>query len=132
VALTLAGVVLVVINFVAVKEATPQSALLLFPPPRFRPAAPPQSGRPVLLFLLLPLAAVFTEASRKGFGAYLAALQEPDVWSAIELTLITAAISVPLNLVFGVAVAWAIAKYEFRGKAFLTTLVTCPFRCRPW
>ncbi len=85
----------------------------------------------VLLFLILPLAAVFTEALRKGFGAYLAALQEPDAWSAIELTLIAAAISVPLNLVFGVAAAWAIAKYEFRGKSFLTTLVDLPFSVSP-
>jgi sulfate/thiosulfate transport system permease protein len=85
----------------------------------------------VLLFLVLPLAAVFTEALRKGLGAYLAALQEPDAWSAIELTLITAAIAVPLNLVFGVAAAWAIAKYEFRGKAFLTTLVDLPFSVSP-
>ncbi len=77
----------------------------------------------VVLFLILPLAAVFTEALRKGLGAYFAALQEPDAWSAIKLTLIAAAISVPLNLVFGVAAAWAIAKYEFRGKSFLTTLV---------
>ena len=75
----------------------------------------------LLLFLVLPLAAVFTEALRKGVGAYLDALREPDAWSAIRLTLITAAIAVPLNLVFGVAAAWAIAKYEFRGKAFLTT-----------
>jgi sulfate/thiosulfate transport system permease protein len=85
----------------------------------------------VLLFLVLPLAAVFTEALRKGLGAYLAALQEPDAWSAIRLTLVTAAIAVPLNLVFGVAAAWAIAKYEFRGKAFLTTLVDLPFSVSP-
>ncbi|WP_341904284.1 sulfate ABC transporter permease subunit CysW [Polaromonas sp. YR568] len=85
----------------------------------------------VLLFLVLPLAAVFTEALRKGFGAYLAALREPDAWSAIRLTLIAAAIAVPLNLVFGVAAAWAIAKYEFRGKSFLTTLVDLPFSVSP-
>jgi sulfate transport system permease protein len=85
----------------------------------------------VLLFLVLPLAAVFTEALRKGFGAYLAALKEPDAWSAIKLTLIAAAIAVPLNLVFGVSAAWAIAKYEFRGKAFLTTLVDLPFSVSP-
>jgi sulfate/thiosulfate transport system permease protein len=85
----------------------------------------------VLLFLVLPLAAVFTEALRKGFGAYLEALKEPDAWSAIQLTLLTAAIAVPLNLVFGVAAAWAIAKYEFRGKAFLTTLVDLPFSVSP-
>ena len=85
----------------------------------------------VVLFLILPLAAVFTEALRKGFGAYFAALQEPDAWSAIELTLIAAAIAVPLNLVFGVSAAWAIAKYEFRGKSFLTTLVDLPFSVSP-
>ncbi len=85
----------------------------------------------VVLFLVLPLAAVFTEALRKGFGAYVAALQEPDAWSAIKLTLITAAIAVPLNLVFGVAAAWAIAKYEFWGKSFLTTLVDLPFSVSP-
>lgn len=85
----------------------------------------------VFLFLVLPLAAVFSEALRKGFGAYLAALQEPDAWSAIRLTLLTALIAVPLNLVFGVAAAWAIAKYEFRGKSFLTTLVDLPFSVSP-
>lgn len=85
----------------------------------------------LFLFLVLPLAAVFTEALRKGFGAYLAALQEPDAWSAIKLTLIAAAIAVPLNLVFGVSAAWAIAKYEFRGKSFLTTLVDLPFSVSP-
>ncbi|MDP1565359.1 MAG: sulfate ABC transporter permease subunit CysW [Polaromonas sp.] len=85
----------------------------------------------VLLFLVLPLAAVFTEALRKGFDAYWAALKEPDAWSAIQLTLIAAAIAVPLNLVFGVSAAWAIAKYEFRGKSFLTTLVDLPFSVSP-
>ena len=85
----------------------------------------------LLLFLVLPLAAVFTEALRTGLGAYLDALREPDAWSAIWLTLFTAAIAVPLNLVFGVAAAWCIAKYEFRGKAFLTTLVDLPFSVSP-
>ena len=85
----------------------------------------------VALFLVLPLAAVFTEALRKGVDAYVEALKEPDAWSAIRLTLITAAIAVPLNLVFGVAAAWCIAKYEFRGKAFLTTLVDLPFSVSP-
>jgi len=85
----------------------------------------------LLLFLVLPLAAVFTEALSKGFGAYVDALKEPDAWAAIRLTLITAAIAVPLNLVFGVAAAWCIAKYEFRGKAFLTTLVDLPFSVSP-
>jgi sulfate transport system permease protein len=74
---------------------------------------------------------VFTEALRKGFGAYLEALKEPDAWTAIRLTLVTAAIVVPLNLVFGVAAAWSIAKFEFRGKAFLTTLVDLPFSVSP-
>ncbi|MFZ3219881.1 MAG: sulfate ABC transporter permease subunit CysW [Rhodoferax sp.] len=85
----------------------------------------------IFLFLLLPLAAVFTEALRKGFDAYWEALKEPDAWSAIRLTLLTAAIAVPFNLVFGVAAAWAVAKYEFRGKAFLTTLIDLPFSVSP-
>ena len=85
----------------------------------------------IFLFLVLPLAAVFTEALRKGFDAYWEALKEPEAWSAIRLTLSTAAIAVPLNLVFGVAAAWCIAKYEFRGKAFLTTLVDLPFSVSP-
>jgi sulfate transport system permease protein len=85
----------------------------------------------MFLFLVLPLAAVFTEALRKGFGAYFEALKEPDAWSAIRLTFITALIAVPLNLVFGIAAAWVIAKYEFRGKAFLTTLIDLPFSVSP-
>ncbi len=85
----------------------------------------------MFLFLILPLATVFAEALRKGFGAYFEALKEPDAWSAIRLTFITALIAVPLNLVFGVAAAWAIAKYEFTGKAFLTTLVDLPFSVSP-
>jgi len=83
------------------------------------------------LFLLLPLAAVFTEALRNGAAAYFDALKDPDAWSAIRLTLLTALVAVPLNLVFGVAAAWAIAKYEFKGKAFLTTLVDLPFSVSP-
>ncbi len=85
----------------------------------------------MLLFLVLPLLAVFFEALRKGWGTYAAALAEPEAWSAIKLTLLTAVIAVPLNLVFGVAAAWAIAKYEFKGKAFLTTLVDLPFSVSP-
>jgi sulfate/thiosulfate transport system permease protein len=85
----------------------------------------------MVLFLILPLAAVFTEALRKGWGAYSEALREPDAWHAISLTLLIALISVPLNLLFGVAAAWCIAKYEFRGKAFLTTLVDLPFSISP-
>ncbi|MEN9904552.1 MAG: sulfate transporter, permease protein CysW [Pseudomonadota bacterium] len=83
------------------------------------------------LFLVLPLAAVFTEALRNGAAAYFDALKDPDAWSAIRLTLLTAAVAVPLNLVFGIAAAWAIAKYEFKGKAFLTTLVDLPFSVSP-
>jgi len=83
------------------------------------------------LFLLLPLAAVLTEAFRKGLPAYFEALSERDAWAAIRLTLITAAVAVPLNLVFGIAAAWAIAKHDFKGKAFLTTLIDLPFSVSP-
>jgi sulfate transport system permease protein len=85
----------------------------------------------MFLFLVLPLAAVFTEALRKGLDAYLEALKDPDAWSAIRLTLLAAAVAVPLNLIFGVSAAWAIAKYEFWGKSFLTTLVDLPFSVSP-
>jgi sulfate/thiosulfate transport system permease protein len=83
------------------------------------------------LILLLPLAAVFIEAFRKGAGEFLTALQDEETFSAIRLTLIVAVISVPLNLVFGIAAAWAIAKFEFKGKAFLTTLIDLPFSVSP-
>lgn len=82
-------------------------------------------------FLFLPLVSVFVEAFRKGAGEYLAALAEPDAVSAIKLTLLVAAISVPLNLVFGLAAAWAIAKFEFKGKAFLITMIDLPFSISP-
>ncbi len=85
----------------------------------------------MFLFLVLPLAAVFAEAFRKGLSAYFESLLEPDAWSAIQLTLITAAVAVPLNLVFGISAAWAIAKYEFWGKSFLTTLIDLPFSVSP-
>lgn len=85
----------------------------------------------LLLLLVLPLATVFTEALRKGFGLYWAALQEPDAWAAIKLTLLVAAIAVPANLVFGVCAAWAIAKFEFRGKSLLITLIDLPFSVSP-
>ena len=83
------------------------------------------------LFLALPLLAVFVQAFAKGVGAYFAALAEPDTVAAIRLTLLVAAIAVPLNLVFGVAAAWAIAKFEFKGKAFLITLIDLPFSVSP-
>jgi sulfate transport system permease protein len=83
------------------------------------------------LILLLPLAAVFVEAFRKGAGPFLEALQDEETFSAIRLTLIVAGVSVPLNLFFGVAAAWAIAKFEFKGKALLTTLIDLPFSVSP-
>ena len=83
------------------------------------------------LFVVLPLATVFTEALRRGFGPYFEALAEPDALSAIRLTLIVAAIAVPVNLVFGVIAAWAITKFEFTGKSFLITLIDLPFSVSP-
>ena len=83
------------------------------------------------LFLLVPLAAVFVEAFRKGWQLYLDAIVEPDAWSAIKLTLLVAAIALPVNLVFGVAAAWAITKFQFRGKQFLITLIDLPFSVSP-
>jgi sulfate/thiosulfate transport system permease protein len=85
----------------------------------------------LIVFLLMPLLSVFTEALRHGLGAYFAALTNRDAISAIKLTLVASAISVPANLVFGVAAAWAIAKFEFRGKAFLITLIDLPFSVSP-
>jgi len=85
----------------------------------------------LLVFLVLPLCVVFAEALRKGYAAYGAALVTPDAWAAIRLTLLTAAISVPVNIVFGVAAAWVIAKHEFRGKSVLVTLIDLPFAVSP-
>jgi sulfate/thiosulfate transport system permease protein len=83
------------------------------------------------LFLVLPLAAVFAEALRKGWQTYGAVLTDADALSAIRLTLLTAAIAVPANVAFGVAAAWAIAKFDFRGKQVLTTLIDLPFSVSP-
>jgi sulfate/thiosulfate transport system permease protein len=83
------------------------------------------------LFLFVPLISVFFEALKKGLDVYLAAITEPDALSAIQLTLTAAAIAVPLNLVFGVAAAWAVAKFEFRGKNLLVTLIDLPFSVSP-
>ena len=83
------------------------------------------------LFLLLPLAAIFVEAFRKGLAPYLASLQDPDAVAAIRLTLTVAAIAVPLNLIFGIAAAWAITKFEFPGKSLLITLIDLPFSVSP-
>lgn len=83
------------------------------------------------ILLLAPLAAVFSEAFREGIGASLGALTEPDARAAIRLTLTVAAISVPLNAAVGLAAAWAIAKFDFRGKAMLITLIDLPFSVSP-
>jgi len=83
------------------------------------------------VFLFVPLAAVFVEAFRKGIAVYLASLVEPDARSAIKLTLLVAAIAVPLNAVFGVAAAWAITKFEFKGKSLLLSLIDLPFAVSP-
>ncbi|GGY65975.1 sulfate ABC transporter permease subunit CysW [Pseudoduganella albidiflava] len=83
------------------------------------------------LFLFVPLIAVFVEALKKGTEVYLESIREDDAIAAIKLTLITAAIAVPLNLVFGVAASWAIAKFEFRGKSLLLTLIDLPFSVSP-
>ena len=85
----------------------------------------------IFAFLVLPLLAVFTEALRKGLGAYFDAIKDPVALSAVKLTFIAAAISVPLNLVFGVAASWAIAKFDFRGKSVLITLIDLPFSVSP-
>jgi sulfate transport system permease protein len=82
-------------------------------------------------FLLLPLVAVFAEAFSKGMDVYFAAFRDSDALAAIKLTLITAAIAVPANLVFGVAASWAIAKFNFRGKSLLITLIDLPFAVSP-
>ena len=83
------------------------------------------------VFLLMPLVVVFAEALRKGWETYFAALADPDAVSAMMLTLLAAAIAVPLNLVFGVAAAWAVAKFDFRGKHVLVTLIDLPFSVSP-
>jgi len=83
------------------------------------------------LFLVVPLAAVFTEALRKGVAVYLESFHDSDALAAIRLTLTTAAIAVPCNLVFGIAAAWAVAKFQFRGKSLLITLIDLPFAVSP-
>ncbi|MBK8101829.1 MAG: sulfate ABC transporter permease subunit CysW [Cellvibrionales bacterium] len=83
------------------------------------------------LFLVLPLASVFAEAFRKGWLMYLAAFEDANVWAAIQLTVLAAVISVPLNLVFGVSAAWSIARFDFRGKSLLLTLIDLPFAVSP-
>jgi sulfate/thiosulfate transport system permease protein len=85
----------------------------------------------LILFLIVPLLAVFTQALSRGFAIYLAAITEPTAASAIRLTLLTAAIAVPLNVLFGLAAAWTIAKFEFAGKSILSTLIDLPFSVSP-
>lgn len=81
--------------------------------------------------LILPLILVFVEAFKQGVGVYTQALVHPDTLSAVKLTLLTAAIAVPLNVVFGVAAAWSVAKFNFPGKSFLTTIIDLPFSVSP-
>jgi sulfate/thiosulfate transport system permease protein len=83
------------------------------------------------VFLFVPLAAVFVEALRKGVSAYFASFADPAAWSAIKLTLLAAGISVPANLIFGLAASWSIAKFRFRGSSLLTTLIDLPFAVSP-
>jgi sulfate/thiosulfate transport system permease protein len=83
------------------------------------------------LFLAIPLTAVFVEALANGFGPYFAAIVEPDAIAALKLTLLTAAIAVPANLAFGLCAGWAIAKFRFRGRSLLTTLIDLPFAVSP-
>ncbi|HEU0134856.1 MAG TPA: sulfate/thiosulfate ABC transporter permease CysW, partial [Allosphingosinicella sp.] len=106
----------------------------------YRPAADGRLGRAALLtvtmaflglFLLLPLISVFVEALRGGIGAYVESVTEPDAIAAIKLTLLVAAISVPVNVVFGLAAAWAVAKFEFPGKSILVTFIDLPFSVSP-
>ena len=111
------------------------------PPQRRRPALAEQGGMRWLmialtlgfigLFLVLPLTAVFVEALRQGIGAYLAAIVDGDALAAIRLTVTVAAIAVPLNLIFGLAAAWAIAKFDFLGKSLLITFIDLPFSVSP-
>jgi sulfate transport system permease protein len=99
--------------------------------PAFRAAAILLAVTFLTLFLFLPLCAIFSEALRKGIEPYLTSLVDADAIAAIKLTLLVAAIAVPLNLLFGVCAAWAIAKFDFHGKAFLTTLIDLPFSVSP-
>jgi sulfate/thiosulfate transport system permease protein len=111
--------------------AEPSLRAALQDPPLVRAALIALALGFVALFLLLPLAAVFAEALSAGVGAYFAAIGDPIARSAIALTLLVAGISVPANSVFGVAAAWAIARFDFRGKQLLVTLIDLPFAVSP-
>ena len=124
----------------AVSVANPLPVQSVAPPDVARATTEPVWVRRVLigvalvflsLFLFVPLVSVFFEAFKKGWEVYVAAITEADAVSAMWLTLIAAAISVPLNLVFGVSAAWAIAKFDFRGKSVLLTLIDLPFSVSP-
>lgn len=117
------------------------SALAARPPAHMREAtADPSWVRAVVtglallflaVFLLIPLAAVFTEAFREGVRVYFAAITNSEARSAIELTFVTAIIAVPLNLIFGMMAAWAITRFQFRGRSFLISLIDLPFAVSP-
>jgi sulfate/thiosulfate transport system permease protein len=120
----------------------PLSARNLLPSPRVATAATGESRAVrwtligvavffLVLFIFLPLAIVFSQAFARGIGFYFASLRQPDALAAIRLTLLAASIAVPLNLVFGVAAAWAIGKFEFFGKSLLITLIDLPFSVSP-
>jgi len=105
-----------------------------------RPTTEPRAVRLLLiavalaflgLFLVLPLVVVFHQALEKGLSAYLAAIREPDALSAVRLTLLTAAIAVPANVLFGLAASWAIARFDFPGRSLLLTLIDLPFAISP-
>jgi sulfate transport system permease protein len=116
------------------------SSLLTAPALQRRPVTEPLAVRVLLttialafltLFLLVPVAVVFSEAFKKGWEVYRASITDPEALSAIRLTLLTAAIAVPLNTIFGLAAAWAIAKFQFKGKSILVTLIDLPFAVSP-
>ncbi len=109
----------------------PPSVRTLDDPPALRLALIGIAVGFLVLFLVMPLVIVFQEALRKGYEAWLAALVDPDALAAVGLTLLVAGIAVPLNLVFGVAAAWAITRFEFRGKQALITLIDLPFSVSP-
>jgi sulfate/thiosulfate transport system permease protein len=121
------------------RQAQPERAVRVAHAPRAATAEAPWVRRLLIalalafmtLFLFVPLATVFYEALKKGVEVYAAAITEPDALSAIKLTLLAATISVPLNLVFGLAAAWSIAKFDFRGKSILLTLIDLPFSVSP-
>ena len=113
------------------RAASPHGYRIATEPPVVRALAIGVALLFLALFLALPLLAVLLEALRQGVPAFLAAVTEPDAVAAIALTLTVAAIAVPLNLVFGIAAAWAVAKFDFRGKSLLVTLIDLPFSVSP-